>query len=184
MCVCTCKPACVLAPPNVCLCVCDSACEFVCVLGRRAQVSPLSSRLKLMIWGPENQQRWPPAGHNGEHGLPVDVFEERSPFFSVNTSLPRHNRCIHNTNSRVTPAFVPLMRKCVCRSVVKNVCTLIGRWLFYMSACWYRVLKSWGLLCSWVESAAFVVVIMADFVKTRQSEGYYISQEKPESHCG
>lgn len=66
-----------------------------------------------MIWGPENQQIRPPAGHNGEHDLPVDVFEDCSSFFSVNTSLPPHSRCIYNTNSRVMPVFMLLMRKCV-----------------------------------------------------------------------
>lgn len=58
-----------------------------------------------MIQGPENQQICPPAGHNGEHDLCVDVFEERSSFFSVNTSLPPHNRRIDFTNSPVTPVF-------------------------------------------------------------------------------
>lgn len=85
--------------------------------GRHSQVSLPSSALKLMIQGAENQQIWPSAGHNGEHDLPVDVFEDCSSFFSVNTSLPPHNRRIHYTNSRVTPVFVLLMRKCVCACV-------------------------------------------------------------------
>lgn len=43
-----------------------------------------------MIRGPENQQIRPSARHNGEAELPVDVFEDRSSFFSVSTSLPPH----------------------------------------------------------------------------------------------
>lgn len=50
----------------------------------------LSSALKLMIRGPEDQQIQPSARHNGAAELPVDVFEERSSFFSVSTSLPPH----------------------------------------------------------------------------------------------
>lgn len=84
----------------------------MCV-GRRSQVSSTPSALKLMILGPENQQIRPPVGHNGEIDLPVDVFEVRSSFFSLNTSLLAHNRRIHYTNSRVTPVFVLVMRKCV-----------------------------------------------------------------------
>lgn len=59
----------------------------------------LSSALKLMIQGPENQQIWPSARHNGEAELPVDVFEDRSSFFSVSTSLNPHTHthtCIYN----------------------------------------------------------------------------------------
>lgn len=85
--------------------------------------SPLTA-LKLMIWGPKNQQIWPPAGYNGEHDLPVDVFEDCSSFFSVSTSLPPHNRRIHGANSHATPAFAASARKARCRAVV-DVCTLI-----------------------------------------------------------
>lgn len=92
---------------NLCMCVrCHS------------QVSLLSSALKLMIWGPENQQIWPPAGHNGEHDLPVDVFEDRSSFFSVSTSLPAHNRHIYNANSHA----------CV-RVVNEEVCVAMRLWM-------------------------------------------------------
>lgn len=113
VCVCTHKPGlrvnvikCVSVHVDACVCVNLCMCA-----GCHSRVSSPSSALKLMIWGPENQQIWPPAGHNGEHDLPVDVFEDRSSFFSLNTSLPPHNRRIHYTNSHVTPAFVLLMRK-------------------------------------------------------------------------
>lgn len=92
------------------VCVCENLPRWV---RGHSQVSLPLTALKLMIWRPKNQQIWPPAGHNGEHDLPVDVFEDCSSFFSVSTSLPPDNRRIHYTNSHATPAFMLLMRKCV-----------------------------------------------------------------------
>lgn len=56
-----------------------------------------------MIGGPENQQIWPSARHNGEAELPVDVFEERSSFFSVSTSTASTHRRIYDASCRATP---------------------------------------------------------------------------------
>lgn len=76
---------------GICVYVLDAILRFLCC----------RLPLKLMIWGPENQQIQPRAGHNGEHDLPVDVFEDCFSFFSVSTSPLPHNRHIYNTNSRV-----------------------------------------------------------------------------------
>lgn len=86
-----------------------------------------------MIWGPENQQIRPSARHNGEAELPVDVFEERSSFFSVSTSLPPHththlqhkpacNACSHAANEEarelcVTNTCAPLLHAGAVREV-------------------------------------------------------------------
>lgn len=99
---------------QISVCTCRGLRATLCMCVRcHSQVSLLSSAFKLMIWGPENQQIWPLAGHNGELDLLVDVFEDCSSFFSVNTSLPPHNRHIYNTNSHVTPVFMLLTRKFV-----------------------------------------------------------------------
>ncbi len=147
----------------VCACTCSCVCEFVCVcvrVGRHSQVSSPSSALKLMIWGPENQQIWPPAGHNGEHDLPVDVFEDRSSFFSVNTSLPPHNRRIHYTNSRATPAFLLLMRKCVLLCGRKCVYAYRPVIILHVSVLWQsvKIIRNFMFLSV---SPPFVVMIMA-----------------------
>lgn len=130
---------------HVCL-MCECVCVWVnlCVYGGdHSRVSLSLTALKLMIQRPKNQQMWPLTCHNREHNLPVDVFEGWSSFFSVSTSLPQHNRCIHYTNSNVTATLVLYMRKCY--HVVRGMCMLIGLWLFYMSACCDKVLKSYEI---------------------------------------
>lgn len=150
---------------------------FVCVnlcmcVGRHSQVSLPSSALKLMIWGPENQQIWPPAGHNGEHDMPVDVFEDRSSFFSVNTSLPPHNRRIHYTNSRVTPVFMLLMRKCV--SLCGHECVYAYRpmIILHVSTLWQSVKMTWNFYVPECKSC----ICSHDYGRFRnmwQSKAYY-----------
>lgn len=145
---------------QMCVCACTCSCVWICVCaGRHSQVSLPSSALKLMIWGPENQQIRPPAGHNGERDLPVDVFEDRSSFFSVNTSLPPHNRRIHYTNARVTPAFTLLMRKCA--SLCGRECVYAYRpvIILHVRVLWQsvKIIRNFMFLSV---SPAFVVMIM------------------------
>lgn len=101
---------CVSAHVDACACVCVNLC--MCVRCH-SQVSSLSSALKLMIWGPENQQIWPPAGHNGEHDLPTDVFEDCSSFFSVNT-LPTSTQQMHLQHKLTCDACVHAVNEEVC----------------------------------------------------------------------
>lgn len=155
-------------------------CANLCMCVRcHSQVSPLSSALKLMIWGPENQQIWPPAGHNGEHDLPVDVFEDRSSFFSVSTSLPAHNRCIYNANSRVMPVFVLLMRKCVLLCGYGCVYAFWPMIILHVSMLWQSVKILWNFMLSSVRPA-FVVMIMPA-LGTCDKEKHIISARKATS---
>lgn len=49
--------------------------------------------------------------HNGGAELPVDVFEDRSSFFSVSTSLPPHTDALTTQTPHATPALRPLKRR-------------------------------------------------------------------------
>lgn len=170
--VCTHQPACVWVWPNVCLRMYMLVCVNLCMcVGRHSRVSLPSSALKLMIWGPENQQIWPPAGHNGEHDLAVDVFEDRSSFFSVNTSLLPHNRRIHYTNSRVTPVFVLLMRKCVSLCGHECVYAYRAMIILHVSMLWQSVMEFY---------VPEFCICRRDYGRLRNmwlSKAYYISQE-------
>jgi len=95
----------------------------MCV-GHHSQVSLLLTALKLMIWGPANQQIWPLAGHNGEHDLPVDVFEDCSSFFSVSTSLTSTQQT-HSLHKLTFDAWALVVNEEVCCYVVMSLCTLI-----------------------------------------------------------
>lgn len=178
VCVCTCKPVCMYACPNECLHMYTVVCLNLCMcVRRRSQVSSMSSALKLMIWGPENQQIWPPAGHNREHDLPVDVLEDRSSFFSVNTSLPLHNRRIHHTNSRMTSVFVLLMRKYVQLRGRECVYAYRPMIILQVSELWQSVKIIWNFMflslkcCTCGHDCVY-------FRNMWQSKAYYISQER------
>lgn len=86
-------------------------CACVSCAGLRFRL--LSSALKLMIRGPENQQIRPSARHNGGADLLVDVFENRSSFFSVSTSLPPHTDAFRTQTPALTPLMKKLVRLCV-----------------------------------------------------------------------
>lgn len=91
---------------------------FVCVnlqmcVGQHSRVSLPLTALKINDLGAQESTNVAPAGHNRVHDLHVDVFENRSSFFSVSTSLPPHNRRIHYTNSHVMPELALFVRKCV-----------------------------------------------------------------------
>lgn len=175
--LCACVHVSLLVCPNVCSHMCMVVCLNLCMCVRRhSQVSSTSSALKLMIWGSENQQIWPPAGHNREHNLPVDVLEDHSSFFSVNTSLPLHNRCIHHTNSRVPSVFVLLMR--VCAAMWSWMCLYAYRpvIILQVSELWQSVKIIWNFMflslkyCTCGHDCVY-------FRNMWQSKAYYIGQE-------
>lgn len=170
---------CVYVHVHVCVCKCVCVCAWV---GRHSQVSQPSSALKLMIWGPENQQIWPPAGYNGEHDLPMDVFEDRSSFFSVITSLPPHNRHIHYTNSHVTPVFVLAMRKCVSLCGHECVYAYQPMIILHVSVLWRSVKIIWNFMFLGV-SPAFVVMIMPA-LETCDKAKHIISARKATTALG